>query len=132
MRCFHPLVRTLTIASGAAGSRCGLTQQKRRLAAHRRMLRGAFGGGSAAGPREAVATITLDKSAPLPKDTTAGIEFQGLTGMAASSLVGGAPTAPPVPLDHDGVPVLTADLKDQETMVETVHNVDKFVVSNAP
>jgi phospholipid/cholesterol/gamma-HCH transport system substrate-binding protein len=83
-------------------------------------------------PRKIVAMITLDNSAPIRRDTTAGIEFQGLTGIAAISLVGGAPTAPPVPVDRDGVPVLTADLKDQETMVETVHNVDKYVVSNAP
>jgi phospholipid/cholesterol/gamma-HCH transport system substrate-binding protein len=156
MRAINLIVGTLTIAAVAAGISGVLIKQKSRIAQQRSTLRVVFDGGSAAGlrkggpvnfdgvqagqilsinlesPRKIVALVTLDRSAPLRKDTTAGIEFQGLTGIAAISLVGGAPTAPPVPLDHDGVPVLTADLKDQETMVETVHNVDKFVVSNAP
>ncbi|UFZ02819.1 MlaD family protein [Bradyrhizobium ontarionense] len=156
MRAINLIVGTLTIAAVAAGISGVLLKQKSRIAQQRSTLRVVFDGGSAAGlrkggpvnfdgvqagqilsinlesPRKIVALVTLDSSAPLRKDTTAGIEFQGLTGIAAISLVGGAPTAPPVPLDHDGVPVLTADLKDQETMVETVHNVDKFVVSNAP
>jgi phospholipid/cholesterol/gamma-HCH transport system substrate-binding protein len=62
----------------------------------------------------------------------AGIEFQGLTGVAAISLVGGAPSAPPVPLDSDGIPVLTADLSDAESIVDTLHSVDRTIVSNAP
>ncbi|MGJ5022984.1 MlaD family protein [Bradyrhizobium sp. SZCCHNRI1009] len=156
MRAINLIVGTLTIAAVAAGISGVLIKQKRRIAEQRSTMRVVFDGGSAAGlrkggpvnfdgvqagqilsinlesPRKIVAMITLDKSAPIRKDTTAGIEFQGLTGIAAISLVGGAPTAPPVPLDRDGVPVLTADLKDQETMVETVHNIDKYVVSNAP
>jgi phospholipid/cholesterol/gamma-HCH transport system substrate-binding protein len=36
-----------------------------------------------------------------------------------------------VPLDEDGVPVLTADRHDQESMTETLHNVDKVIVANA-
>jgi phospholipid/cholesterol/gamma-HCH transport system substrate-binding protein len=73
----------------------------------------------------------LDNSAPIRKDTIVGIEFQGLTGVAAVSLVGGAPSAPPVPLDTDGVPVLTADLREQqESVVDTLHRVDKFLIEN--
>ena len=156
MRAINLIVGTLTIAAVAAGISGVLIKQKSRIAQQRSIMRVVFDGGSAAGlrkggpvnfdgvqagqilsinlesPRKIVAMITLDNSAPIRRDTTAGIEFQGLTGIAAISLVGGAPTAPPVPVDRDGVPVLTADLKDQETMVETVHNVDKYVVSNAP
>ncbi|CCE09302.1 conserved exported hypothetical protein [Bradyrhizobium sp. STM 3843] len=156
MRATNLVIGTLTLAAVAAGIGGTLITQKLRVAQQRSPLRVVFDGGSAAGlrkggpvnfdgvlagqilsvtlesPRKIVALVTLDKSAPIRKDTTAGIEFQGLTGIAAISLVGGAPTAPLVPLDKDGVPVLTADLKDQETMVETVHNVDKFIVSNAP
>jgi phospholipid/cholesterol/gamma-HCH transport system substrate-binding protein len=51
-------------------------------------------------PRKIVAMIMLDKSAPIRKDTAVGVEFQGLTGVAAISLIGGAPAAPPVPLDE--------------------------------
>jgi len=82
-------------------------------------------------PRRIVVLATLDKSAPVRKDTVVGIEFQGLTGIAAVSLVGGAPAAPPVPLDADGTPILTADLSDQESITDTLHNVDKVIVSNA-
>lgn len=156
MRATNLIIGTLTLAGVAAGIGGTLVTQKLRMAQQRSPLRVVFDGGSASGlrkggpvnfdgvqagqivsvtlesPRKVVALVLLDKSAPIRKDTTAGIEFQGLTGIAAVSLVGGVPTAPPVPLDKDGVPVLTADLKDQETMVETVHNVDKFIVSNAP
>ncbi len=82
-------------------------------------------------PRRIVVQATLDKSAPIRKDTVVGIEFQGLTGVAAISLVGGAPAAPPVPLDADGTPILTADLSEQESMTDTLHNVDRVIVSNA-
>jgi phospholipid/cholesterol/gamma-HCH transport system substrate-binding protein len=72
----------------------------------------------------------LDNSAPIRKDTVVGIEFQGLTGVAAISLVGGAASAPPVPLDKDGIPVLTADLSEQQSIADTLHNVDKVIVEN--
>src|ERR1700751_2656551 len=42
-------------------------------------------------PRKIVALVMLDNAAPLRKDTNVGIEFQGLTGVAAIALVGGAP-----------------------------------------
>src|ERR1700748_1363455 len=61
-------------------------------------------------PRKVVAFTLVDNSAPIRKDTVVGLEFQGLTGVAAISLTGGAPAAPPVPLDEDGVPTLSADL----------------------
>jgi phospholipid/cholesterol/gamma-HCH transport system substrate-binding protein len=83
-------------------------------------------------PRKVVVLVMLDNTAPIRKDTAAGIEFQGLTGVAAVSLIGGAPSAPPVPLDTDGIPVLIADLSDAETIVDTLHSVDRTIVSNAP
>ena len=81
-------------------------------------------------PRRIVAMVMLDNSAPIRKDTAVGIEFQGLTGIAAISLIGGAAAAPPVPLDEDGIPVLTADLSEQESITDTLHNVDRVIVSN--
>ena len=82
-------------------------------------------------PRRIVVLAMLDKSAPIRKDTVVGIEFQGLTGIAAISLVGGAPAAPPVPLDADGTPILTADLSEQQSMTDALHSVDRIIVSNA-
>jgi len=81
-------------------------------------------------PRKIVAFVMVDNSAPIRKDAVVGLEFQGLTGVAAISLTGGAPTAPPVPLDADGTPILTADLSEIQSIRDTLHNVDRILVGN--
>jgi phospholipid/cholesterol/gamma-HCH transport system substrate-binding protein len=81
-------------------------------------------------PRKVVAFVMVDNSAPIRKDTIVGLEFQGLTGVAAISLTGGAATAPAVPLDEDGVPILTADLTETESIRDSLHNVDRLLVGN--
>jgi phospholipid/cholesterol/gamma-HCH transport system substrate-binding protein len=85
-------------------------------------------------PRRVVALAMIDNTAPVRKDTLAGLEFQGLTGVAALSLVGGSPEAPPVPLDSDGVPILTADseaTQDVETRIKAaLRNVDQVIADN--
>ncbi|NVN84735.1 MAG: MCE family protein [Rhodopseudomonas sp.] len=85
-------------------------------------------------PRRVVALAMVENTAPIRKDTLVGLEFQGLTGVAAISLKGGLETAPPVPLDEDGVPVLTADpnsLQDiSESIKATLKNVNRMVAEN--
>jgi phospholipid/cholesterol/gamma-HCH transport system substrate-binding protein len=85
-------------------------------------------------PRRVVALAMVENKAPIRKDTMVGLEFQGLTGVAAISLKGGAESAPPVPLDDDGVPVLTADpnaLQDvTEAIRATLQNVNRLVADN--
>ncbi|MEA2940468.1 MAG: phospholipid/cholesterol/gamma-HCH transport system substrate-binding protein [Bradyrhizobium sp.] len=85
-------------------------------------------------PRRVVALAMIDNTAPLRKDTLAGLEFQGLTGVAALSLIGGSPDAPAVPLDADGVPILTADpeaTQDVETRIKAaLRNVDQVIADN--
>src|SRR5215472_13069516 len=85
-------------------------------------------------PRRVVALAMVENTAPLRKDTRVGLEFQGLTGVAAISLKGGEEAAPPVPLDEDGVPVLTADpnrLQDvTEAIRATLQNVNRLVADN--
>jgi phospholipid/cholesterol/gamma-HCH transport system substrate-binding protein len=81
-------------------------------------------------PRKVVALTRVDNSAPIRKDTVVGLEFQGLTGVAAISLTGGAAAAPPVPLDEDGVPTLTADLSEAQSIRDTLHGVDRILVNN--
>jgi phospholipid/cholesterol/gamma-HCH transport system substrate-binding protein len=85
-------------------------------------------------PRRVVALAMIDNTTPVRKDTLAGLEFQGLTGVAALSLIGGSPEAPPVPLDQDGVPILTADpdaTQDVETKIKAaLRNVDKVIADN--
>jgi phospholipid/cholesterol/gamma-HCH transport system substrate-binding protein len=85
-------------------------------------------------PRRVVALAMVENSAPIRKDTMVGLEFQGLTGVAAISLKGGEASAPPVPQDDDGVPVLTADpnaLQDvTEAIRATLQNVNRLVADN--
>jgi phospholipid/cholesterol/gamma-HCH transport system substrate-binding protein len=81
-------------------------------------------------PRKVVVFTMVDKSAPIRKDTVVGLEFQGLTGIAAISLTGGDPTAPAVPPDADGIPTLTADLSEIQSIRDTLHNVDRVLVGN--
>jgi phospholipid/cholesterol/gamma-HCH transport system substrate-binding protein len=81
-------------------------------------------------PRKIVALVMLDNGAPIRQDTVVGLEFQGLTGVAAISLTGGAAAAPQVPLDEDGVPTLRADLTEIESIRDTLHKVDRILVGN--
>ena len=153
MRLTNLLIGTMTLAVIAAGFVGVLSVKKHRAVQQRGPLRIVFDG-SASGlrkggpvnfdgvpageivsiklesPRKIVALVTLDNAAPIRKDTVVGIEFQGLTGVAAISLVGGAASAPPVPLDKDGVPMLTADWSEQQSIADTLHNVDKVIVDN--
>ncbi len=71
-------------------------------------------------PRRVVALAMVENNAPIRKDTLVGLEFQGLTGVAAISLKGGAEAAPSVPLDEDGVPVLTADPNSLQDVTEAI------------
>src|SRR5881275_61069 len=85
-------------------------------------------------PRRVVALAMVENTAPLRKDTLVGLEFQGLTGVAAISLKGGAEAAPAVPLDEDGIPVLTADPNALQDVTEairgTLQNINKVVSDN--
>jgi phospholipid/cholesterol/gamma-HCH transport system substrate-binding protein len=85
-------------------------------------------------PRRVVALAMVEKNAPIRKDTLVGLEFQGLTGVAAISLKGGAENAPPVPLADDGIPVLTADPNALQDVTEairgTLQNINRVVADN--
>src|SRR3981189_2378631 len=81
-------------------------------------------------PRKVVALAMVDNSAPIRKDTVVGLEFQGLTGVAAISLTGGAATASPVALGEDGGPTRTAGHTETQSSRDTLHNVDRILVGN--
>jgi phospholipid/cholesterol/gamma-HCH transport system substrate-binding protein len=85
-------------------------------------------------PRRVVALAMVENNAPIRKDTLVGLEFQGLTGVAAISLKGGAEAAPGVPLDEDGVPVLIADPNSLQDVTEairgTLQNINRVVADN--
>ncbi len=85
-------------------------------------------------PRRVVALAMVENNAPLRKDTLVGLEFQGLTGVAAISLKGGEDAAPAVPLDEDGIPVLMADPNALQDVTEairgTLQNINRVVADN--
>jgi phospholipid/cholesterol/gamma-HCH transport system substrate-binding protein len=85
-------------------------------------------------PRRVVALAMVSNDAPIRKDTLVGLEFQGLTGVAAISLKGGEEAAPGVPLDEDGIPVLTADPNALQDVTEairgTLQNINRVVADN--
>jgi phospholipid/cholesterol/gamma-HCH transport system substrate-binding protein len=83
-------------------------------------------------PRRVVVLTMIDGNTPVRADTQVGLEFQGLTGIAAVSFTGG--TTEPPPLGADGIPELTADpeglLDMQERIRATLRNVDKVIADN--
>ncbi|MCK1422303.1 MCE family protein [Bradyrhizobium sp. 182] len=85
-------------------------------------------------PRRVVALAMIENNAPIRKDTLVGLEFQGLTGVAAISLKGGDEAAAPPPLDQDGIPTLTADPNKLQDVTEairgTLQNINKIVAEN--
>ncbi len=85
-------------------------------------------------PKRVVVLATVDKSAPIRKDTVVGLEFAGLTGVSSVSLKGGSLEAPGVPAAEDGVPTLTADpnaiMDIGEAVRATLQNVNRLVNDN--
>ena len=154
MRSTNLVIGTTTLAILAAGFFGLLGVRKYRAVSQESRMRIVFEGGSASGlrrggsvnfdgvqvgevlslrldtPRKVVAEVRVDRSAPIRKDTVAGLEFQGLTGIAAISLIGGESSDPPPPSDRDGIPTLTADLSELHSIRDTLHNVDRILVGN--
>ena len=85
-------------------------------------------------PKRVVVLATVDKTAPIRKDTLVGLEFAGLTGVSSVSLKGGSLEAPGVPPAEDGVPTLTADpnaiMDIGEAVRATLQNVNRLVTDN--
>jgi phospholipid/cholesterol/gamma-HCH transport system substrate-binding protein len=154
MRSTNLMIGTTTLAILAIGLFGLLGVRKIRTISQETRMRIVFEGGSASGlrrggsvnfdgvqigevlslrldnPRKVIAEVRVDKNAPIRKDTVVGLEFQGLTGIAAISLVGGDSSDPPVPADKDGIPTLTADLSEIQSIRDTLHNVDRVLVGN--
>ena len=81
-----------------------------------------------------VAMTRIDGNTPIKKDTQVGLEFQGLTGIAAISFTGGSDDAAPPPLGADGIPELTADPEGtmgvSEKLRRALRNVDRAIIEN--
>ncbi len=88
-------------------------------------------------PQQVVATLSVDKSVAVRKDTQIGLEFQGLTGIASVSLKGGDPKAPVVvgtadpkdtPPELVAPPGATQDVT--QAARDTLRRLDDFIVAN--
>jgi len=73
-------------------------------------------------PREITATIAVATGTPVRTDTKAGIDFQGLTGIAVVTLNGGEPSSPLLIPGLNG-PVLLADPLAGQTMTQAARTV---------
>ena len=85
-------------------------------------------------PRRVVALAMIDGNTPVKSDTQVGLEFQGLTGIAAISFTGGSDEAPPPKKGPDGIAELIADadgtLNTQEKIRVALRNVDRAISDN--
>jgi phospholipid/cholesterol/gamma-HCH transport system substrate-binding protein len=86
-------------------------------------------------PQQVIATLSVDKSVKVRKDTQVGLEFQGLTGIASVALTGGSPDSQIVAGgDKANPPLLTAPpgaTQDFTTAArDTLKRLDDFIVAN--
>ncbi len=89
---------------------------------------------SADNPKQVIAMITIDKAVKVRPDTRAGVEFQGLTGIAAIALTGGTADKPPLEGTKQNPPTLDASLAATQDVTqnarEVLQRIDDFLVEN--
>jgi len=75
-------------------------------------------------PRQVTSTISIAISTPVRTDTQASLNYQGLTGIAALSLKGGAPDASlMIVKDGEVAPVIAVDFEEEQDITETARDV---------
>lgn len=75
-------------------------------------------------PSNVLGRVAVDQGTPLRIDTTARLEFQGLTGIANVALIGGDPRAPRLDApDGDVVPRIQAEPSEFQDLIETARNI---------
>lgn len=85
-------------------------------------------------PRQVVANLSIDKATPVRADTSVGLEFQGLTGIASVALKGGSVDAPVLAAKDGQLPTLLADSSATQDVTEiaraTLSRMDKVIEEN--
>jgi len=74
-------------------------------------------------PRGVNATISVASTTPVRADTKVGLEFQGLTGVAAVSLKGVSATTPLIEREEGEPPTLKADPSASQDMMQAAREV---------
>jgi phospholipid/cholesterol/gamma-HCH transport system substrate-binding protein len=86
-------------------------------------------------PKRVLATIAVAPATPIRADTKAGIDFQGLTGVAVVTLQGGDPATPALARPSGTTPVIEADPLAWQNMTQAARNVlqrfDAILADNA-
>lgn len=89
---------------------------------------------SADNPKQVIAMISVDKAVKVRPDTRAGVEFQGLTGIAAIALTGGTADKAPLVGTKQNPPTLDASLAATQDVTqgarEVLQRIDDFIVEN--
>jgi phospholipid/cholesterol/gamma-HCH transport system substrate-binding protein len=85
-------------------------------------------------PQQVIATLSVDNSVKVRKDTQIGLEFQGLTGIASVALTGGSPAAEALEGSKENPPLLEAPpgaTQDVTTAArDTLRRLDEFIIAN--
>ena len=74
-------------------------------------------------PNEVVAMLAVNKSTPIRSDTRVGLEFAGLTGVAAVSLKGVSAKTPLIEREEGEPPTLRADPSASQDMMQAAREV---------
>ncbi|MBX9757963.1 MAG: MCE family protein [Beijerinckiaceae bacterium] len=74
-------------------------------------------------PGVVYAMIEVSERAPVKADTSARLEYQGLTGVASIALAGGTSDSPPLTGDRGAPPVIVADRSDYQNILETLQRL---------
>ncbi|CFX62537.1 conserved protein of unknown function [Candidatus Filomicrobium marinum] len=86
-------------------------------------------------PKQVMATIAVDPFTPVKRDTTVGIDFQGLTGAPVVALSGGSAEASVLTASDGKTPLLLAAPNVGETLTQsardTLSNLDKILSDNS-
>ena len=85
-------------------------------------------------PREVQATIAVDRTTPVRKDTEVSLDFQGLTGAPVVTLTGGtSPEAPTSPTSEPPLLMARADAGQtlSQSARDVLHRLEAILVENA-
>jgi len=87
-------------------------------------------------PARVAAVIAVDKAVKIRPDTKAGVEFQGLTGIAAVALTGGSPGEPPLVGSATNPPTISASPASTQDVTqgarEVLKRIEDFIEENRP
>lgn len=74
-------------------------------------------------PNQVIALLAVNKATPIRSDTRVGLEFAGLTGVAAVSLKGVSATTPLIEREEGEPPTLRADPSASQDMMQAAREV---------